>query len=34
LMGCRFETNRINCENPNRGLNRSTQILDLTGLAS
>ncbi|MBN1125480.1 MAG: hypothetical protein JXA82_10765 [Sedimentisphaerales bacterium] len=24
LMGCRYKTNRINCENPNKGTNRSS----------
>jgi hypothetical protein len=33
-MGCRFKTKRIYCENPNRGMNQSNQIIDLTGLAS
>ena len=33
LMGRRSKKT-IDCENPNRGMNQSDQILDLTGLAS
>jgi hypothetical protein len=34
LMGRRFDTNRSHCENPNRGMNQSDQISDLTSLDS